>query len=397
MAKIMRITTVPVTLLVLLKNQLKVVSKYFEVVAVSSGGEMLDQVAQETGIRTVPVKMTRKVTPITDLKALFSLIKLMLAEKPYIVHTHTPKAGLLGMMAARIAGVPVRMHTVAGLPLLEKKGLLRFFLNLTEKITCACATRVYPNSARMQDIIIESDFCSKSKLHIIGKGSTTGVDTTYFDPELYDEQTRFTLKTELKIDNEDFVYCFIGRMVSDKGINELVDAFLHVNKLYPNTKLLLLGPFEKELDPLNLNIEKQIFEEPSIMWVDYKADVRPYLSISNVFVFPSYREGFPNVLMQAGAMGVPCIASDINGCNEIIQDHVNGLIVPVKSRLALVKTMKLLIEDQQLLTKMADCSRSIIKENYESSYVMTELLNEYYSQLGVHETTDLSLELQNKD
>jgi len=397
MVKIMRIATVPVTLLVLLKKQLAFVSKYFEVVAVSAGGPMLDQVAEETGLKTVPVKMTRKVTPLADLKALFSLTKLMLAEKPLIVHTHTPKAGLLGMMAARMAGVPIRMHTVAGLPLLEKKGVLRFFLNLTEKVTCACATRVYPNSARMQDIIIENNFCSRDKLHIVGKGSTTGVDTTYFDPELYNEQAISALKAELKIDKDDFVYCFIGRMVSDKGINELVDAFLHINKLCPQTKLLLLGPFEKELDPLNLDIEKQIFDNPSIIWVDYKADVRPYLSISNVFVFPSYREGFPNVLMQAGAMGIPCIASDINGCNEIIQDHVNGLIVPVKSRLALIKTMKLLFEDRRLLSKMAACSRSIIKENYESSYVMTELLNEYYSQLGIHESADLSLELQNKD
>jgi glycosyltransferase involved in cell wall biosynthesis len=158
-----------------------------------------------------------------------------------------------------------------------------------------------------------------------------------------------------------------------------------------------VGPFEKELDPLNVNIEKQIFSEPSIKWVDYQADVRPYLSITNVFVFPSYREGFPNVLMQAGSMGVPCIATDINGCNEIIQDHVNGMIIPAKSRLALVKTMKLLYEDSKLLAKMAACTRDIIKENFESTYVMNELLNEYHQQLGVFETSDLSLKLQDND
>lgn len=393
----MRITTVPVSLLVLFKNQLKFVSRHFEVVAVSAGGKMLDQLAEETKVKTIPVNMTRKITPLTDLRALINLVKIMLAEKPYIVHTHTPKAGLLGMIAARLAGVPVRMHTVAGLPLLERKGILRHFLNVTEKITYACATKVYPNSARMLEIIVESNFCGRNKLQVIGKGSSNGVDTDYFNPELYDEEANANLRAQLNIDEDDFIYCFIGRMVSDKGVNELVDAFLHVNKLHPKTKLILVGPFEKELDPLNINIERQIHSEPSIKWVDYQPDVRPYLAVTNVFVFPSYREGFPNVLMQAGSMGVPCIATDINGCNEIIQDHINGMIIPAKSRLALVKTMKLLYEDSKLLAKMAACTRDIIKENFESSYVMNELLNEYHHQLGVFESADLSLKLQDNE
>jgi len=382
MQKIMRITTVPVTLYVLLKEQLKFISKYFDIIAVSSPGKMLDEVASESEVRTSAVPMTRKVTPWHDFISLIDLIRIMRKEKPLIVHTHTPKAGLLGMLAARFAGVPVRMHTVAGMPLLEKRGLLRYCLDITEKITYACATRVYPNSQKMLEIIATHKYCKLDKLQIIGKGSSNGIDTGYFDPSLFDEQSKSKTRSSLSINDSDFVFCFIGRIVADKGINELVNAFLKVNAIYPHTKLLLVGPFENYLDPLDEFVEETIYTDPNIILLDYQKDVRPYLSVSSAFVFPSYREGFPNVLMQAGAMNLPCITTDINGCSEIIKHQVNGLIIPVKNTQALQNAMLLLVSDPEIVKDLSAQSRELIKAQYEQSYVMGELLNEYRKQAG---------------
>lgn len=397
MLKIMRITTVPVSLLILFKNQLQFISKSYQVVAVSSGGKQLDQVARDANVRTIRVDMTRKVTPVKDFLSFINLVKVMLIEKPFIVHTHTPKAGLLGMMAAKVIGVPVRLHTVAGLPLLEKKGLLRHLLNFTEKVTYLCATRVYPNSVKMMEIINENNFCNQKKLHVIGNGSTNGIDTKHFNPESFSEDSKSRFRKSLGFDQCSFVFCFIGRIVTDKGITELVEAFSTLYKINSDAKLLLVGPFEKHLDPLKNSIEKQIFNHPSIIWVDYQEDVRSFLSITDVFVFPSYREGFPNVLMQAGAMGIPCIASDINGCNEIIKHGKNGLIVPVKNIAALFKAMKLLMDDSDLLILLAMYSRSIITSNYECSYVMNELLKEYKAQIENYYSTVTNTSIYTKN
>ncbi|GAA4087106.1 glycosyltransferase family 4 protein [Mucilaginibacter panaciglaebae] len=382
MQKLMRITTVPVTLFILLKEQLSFISKYFDIVAVSSPGKMLNDIADETKVKIVAIPMTRKVTPLHDFLSLVRLVGVIKKEKPLIVHTHTPKAGLLGMIAAQVAGVPIRMHTVAGMPLLEKKGLLRYCLDITEKITYSCATRVYPNSERLLQIIAENKYCSQDKLQVIGKGSSNGIDTSYFNPQLFDKNKRKEIRSALNIRVNDFVFCFIGRIVSDKGVNELVNAFLKVNAVYPSTKLLLVGPFEDHLDPLQASTKNIILTNNNIIVPGYQKDVRPYLAISTAFVFPTYREGFPNVLMQAGAMNLPCITTDINGCSEIIKHMVNGLIVPVKNTGALGYAMMLLVSDSGLVNKLSAQSRGQIKTLYEQTYVMDELLTEYRRQLA---------------
>ncbi|HYK77847.1 MAG TPA: glycosyltransferase family 4 protein [Daejeonella sp.] len=376
MHKLLRITTVPVSLLVLLREQLKFMSDHYEVLAVSSEGEALKQVALQTGVRTEAVSMTRKITPLKDLMALWKLYQLIRREKPLMVHTHTPKAGLLGMMAAQLAGVPVRLHTVAGMPLLEKQGITRKILTYAEKLTYWCATRVYPNSQKMKEIIVLQRYCRPYKLKVIGNGSSNGVDTAFFANNHLPGHDN-ELKTSLKISAEDTVYCFIGRIVTDKGICELVQAFINICEKYPHSKLLLVGPFERDLDPLDHFIEHQILNHPSIIWVDFKNDVRPYFRISNIFVFPSYREGFPNVVMQAGAMGLPCIVSNINGCNEIIEDGKNGIIIPAKDARSLQMAMEKLALDKALRERMASVSRQMIVNRYDQEFIMNELLKEY--------------------
>lgn len=358
-------------------------ANHFDVLAISSGGDMLDRVGIEAAVDVRKVHMTRKITPFTDLKALVHLVFLMHMEKPTIVHTHTPKAGLLGMMAAKIVGVPVRLHTVAGLPLLERKGLIKWILVKMEQLTCYCATGVYPNSKGIMQIILKNKFCKKGKLKVIGEGSTSGIDTSFFNPSLFDgSETTQTYRQSLQIGEDNFVYCFIGRMVGDKGIAELVTAFCNLYRQFPNLILLMVGPFEPELDPLDKEIIKLIKAHPGIRWIDFQKDVRPFLAISDVFVFPSYREGFPNVVMQAGAMNLPCIVSDINGCNEIIEENINGVIIPIKNVQALQQAMNSLFVDHKTCKAMASVSRQLIVRRFESNALIEEILKEYHLQIA---------------
>lgn len=377
MKKLIRITTVPLSLDKLLSGQLKFMGSFYNVIAVSSGGEALNKIAKKESVEVFPVEMTRKITPLQDIKAVWKLYRFLKREKPFIVHTHTPKAGIVGMLSARLAGVPNRLHTVAGLPLLEAKGNKRKILDLVEKLTYSCATNVYPNSFGLQKIILDNKYCDSEKLKVLANGSSNGIDTAFFNPDLIGNDQKLSLRQSLNIQEDDFVFIFVGRLVSDKGITELVRAFDNINKEVSKTKLLLVGPLEPELDPLSPETEKIIQLNEAIITVGYQNDVRPYFGIADVLTFPSYREGFPNVVMQAGSMGMPCIVSDINGCNEIIADNNNGLIIPVKSTEKLEEAMRKLLDDLSLRTQLKLNSRKRILENYEQKVVWEAILKEY--------------------
>jgi len=377
--KLIRITTVPISLEKALQGQLSFMNRYYEVIGISSGKEHLGKIREKEGIRVYNVDMSRKITLIKDLKALIKLYRFIKKEKPFIVHTHTPKAGTLGMITAWMARVPHRLHTIAGLPLLEKTGITRKFLNFVEKITYGCATMVYPNSNGLKEIIIEQRFCSPNKLKVIGKGSSNGIDTTHFDPKLFSLSDREQLREKYNINNNDFVFLFPGRLVTDKGINELVSAFDELCKTYSEVKLLLIGPDEKELDPIHKESIEIIKNNKNIIHLDFQVDIRPFYYISDALVFPSYREGFPNAVMEAGAMSLPSIVSDINGCNEIIKQGINGVIIPVKDKVKLQKEMEMFINSKEFLKIMASNARNEIKGKYERTYIWNELLKEYQS------------------
>jgi glycosyltransferase involved in cell wall biosynthesis len=404
MAKLFRITTVPLSVEKLLGNQLTFMNQHYEVTAISSDQEYLDRVGADLGIKTHAIEMTRQITPFQDLKSLWQMYRYIKKQKPEIVHTHTPKAGLIGMLAARLAGVKIRLHTVAGLPLMEAQGVKRKLLDAVEKLTYACATKVYPNSKGLYDFILKEKLVKAEKLKVIGNGSTNGIDTSHFDPDLYSEESQQDLRKKLGIAENDFVFVFVGRLVKDKGINELVSAFKslqrsssptsqpstpHIHKStnpqlstspnQPISKLLLVGPLEQDLDPLTDEILQEIETNPDISCVGYQSDVRPYLSIADALVFPSYREGFPNVVLQAGAMGLPSIVSDINGCNEIIENNKNGLIIPVKDEGAITTAMKQLSSDKIIYEKMKNSSRSMITQHYKQNIIWELILKEYKS------------------
>ncbi len=377
--KLIRITTVPTSLKILLKGQHTYMSDHYEVIGLSSPGMDLNDVASEEGIRVIPVAMTRTISPFKDLRSVWKLYRIFRKEKPLIVHTHTPKAGIVGMIAAKLAHVKIRLHTVAGLPLMEAKGLKRSVLNRVEKMTYALATGVYPNSYGLFEIIIEQKFCKKKKLKVIANGSSNGIDISYFNPENISETEILNLKRELSIKADDFVFIFVGRLVGDKGINELMVAFRELSEKTEQVKLLLVGEIEERLDPLLQETVSEIENNPHVVTVGFQNDVRPYLTISDALVFPTYREGFPNVVMQAGAMGLPAIVTNINGCNEIIVDGKNGIIVSTKNSKELLVAMEQLRDNERLKTN-ASIYRGMIEDHYRQSIVWDALLKEYKTQ-----------------
>ncbi len=377
MKKILRITTVPISLMNLLKGQPKFMSQYYKVVGVTSPGDEIDTIINDEGISVIAVEMTRTISPIKDLVSLFKIFKIIKKEKPFIVHSHTPKAGTLGMMAAKLAGVPNRLHTIAGLPLLEATGPKRKLLDVVERITYACATKIYPNSLGLKDIIIQNKYTKPSKLKVIANGSSNGIDANHFSTKNVSVEAIKTLREELHINKSDVVFVFVGRLVTDKGINELISAFKRLSIKNPNIKLLLVGTFESDLDPLKGKTLNEIENNHNIIHVGWQTDVRPYFAISNALVFPSYREGFPNVVMQAGAMDLPSIVTDINGCNEIIKHNINGLVIPPKDESELFIAMQYLIENPDESQKMAKASRKIIYTNYQREVIWNALLKEY--------------------
>ena len=263
--KLIRITTVPMSLNKLLEGQLNFMNQHYDVIAVSSDDKALKRIGQKEGVSTFNVEMTRKITPLKDLASLVKLYFFLKKQKPRIVHTHTPKAGIIGMLAAKLANVPIRLHTVAGLPLLEAKGFKRKILNYIEKLTYSCANRVYPNSYGLKSIIEQENFTASEKIKVIGNGSSNGIDTNYFNPRLINENDKESLRADLKVSNKDFVFIFVGRIVSDKGINELVESFNKLSLELNSIKLLLVGPTEADFDPIKEKTNKTINENIKII------------------------------------------------------------------------------------------------------------------------------------
>ena len=370
--KVIRIATIPLSLDVLLQGQLKMLNEHYEVVAVSSPGPLLEKVAQREGVRTLAVPMKRKISPFNDLVSLFKLIRLFHREKPWMVHSITPKAGLLTMLAGWICRVPVRIHLFTGLVFPTTTGLKQKILIATDKLTCACATGIIPEGLGVKRDLERFHITSKP-LQIIGNGNINGIDLDYFAPTEEVEQAAAAIRKE-----EVTTYCFVGRIVGDKGMNELVEAFVQLQQQHPNTRLLLVGPFEEELDPVAPETRRQIENHPHIEWVGWQNDIRPFLLASDVFVFPSYREGFPNVVIQAGAMGLPSIVTNINGSSEIIEEGVNGYIIPSHSPVALLQAMERMT-DPRLRRALVEQARPLVAQRYERKALWKALLQYYQS------------------
>lgn len=374
--KLIRITTVPVAMYKILKGQLNFLNQYFEIVGICSHERYYDDLKQQEGIRLIDVEIRREISFRKDILAIIRLFRVFRREKPAIIHSHTPKAGLLAMVAGKLAGVPIRIHTFTGIRFETAHGLFRRLLMWMDRITCFCATTVIPEGDGVKQTLIRNKITQKP-LHKILNGNINGVDIDYFRPDAVSPAVCRALKNDLAIGDDDFVICFIGRIVRDKGINELVSAFDMLSRRHKCVKLLLVGPFESNLDPVSASTAEIIRTNRHVISVGLQQDVRPYLAISDLFALPSYREGFPNVVLQAGAMGVPSVVTDISGCNEIIRDGYNGMIIPPRQEKPLFDAISGLYSDRQKLLEYARNSRGIVVEKFRREIVWDAILAKY--------------------
>ena len=365
--KIVRAATIGMSLNIFCNGLLKELQQEgYDVVALSCPDADLKELGEREGVRTIGVAMERRVSPLKDLVSLIKLVSVMKKERPDMVHSMTPKAGLLCMMAAKMTNVPVRVHTFTGLVWPTSTGLRRRILMMTDKITCVCATHVVPEGEGVKQDLQRC--ITRKPMKVLGYGNVKGVDLDYW------KRKYAAVKSQV------LTFVFVGRVVREKGINELVSAFVRLNMEYPDTRLLLVGPYEENLDPVSPEIKRLIDECEAIEAVGAQKDVRPFYEQSNVLVFPSYREGFPNVVIEAGAMDLPSIVTDINGSREIVENERNGLIVPPCDEHALYDAMKWMVEHPDARRRMAENARPMVANRYEEGFVR-RCLKEYYKSI----------------
>lgn len=349
--------------------------KEIEVVALSSPGKELDDL-REKGVPTIVVPMERHISIFKDMKALMALVKVFRREKPDMVHSMTPKAGLLCMLAAKMAHVPVRVHTFTGLVWSTAKGLKRRILMLTDWLTCACATHVIPEGEGVKADL--QHHITRKPMKVLGYGNVKGVDMERFSlrPEIVDAAKGLRSRNL-------FTFLYVGRIVSDKGVNELVDAFGKLHALNPHCRLVLVGKMEENLDPLKPSTLKKILALKGIRAVGEKRndELIAWYAASDCFVLPSYREGFPNTVLEAGAMGLPSIVTDINGSREIVENGKNGIIIPPKDENALIEAMQQMLDNDSKRDSMATAARPMIASRFEKSFVQQCLLDFYHDLL----------------
>ena len=381
--KILRILTSSISYQ-LIKGQLKYMSDNgYEVVGVSGlPEERANEASIREGIKTVITPhLVRSISISNDVRALFELIKLIRREKPNVVHANTPKASLLGITAAWWCRVPHRIYTVTGLRFQTAKGFFRWLLITMERITCRLSTKVIPEGDGVAKTLLDERITRKplKKLH---NGNINGLDLAHYDKSAISISLLSQAKSETSFSEESFTFIFVGRIVRDKGICELVEAFTRLQQEHPDARLLLVGNFEQELDPLPEDVYHTIQSHPAIYCAGWQDDVRPWFAAADALAFPSYREGFPNVVMQAGAMELPCVVSDINGCNEIIIEGENGLITPSHDAAALYQAMKRMMEDKALYTHCLQNARPLIASRYKQEDVWQATLEMYRNLTG---------------
>ena len=373
MKKIIRASTIPLSLNIFCRDTLREMSKLYDVVALSSSGDLLDEVEQREGVRAIRVDMERRISPIKDLVSLFKIIKVFRKEKPYIVHSMTPKAGLLCMMAAWLTRVPLRIHTFTGLVFPSTTGIKRQILMFTDRITCLCATHVIPEGEGVKNDL-QDNHITKKPMQVLGYGNVRGVDMNYYSrrPNVMDFANKLR-------DESLTTFLFVGRIGKDKGLEELCKAFDLLWKERKDIRLWIVGMDDSQADPITLDTRNLMENHERIEAVGMKRDTEllAYYAAADCFVLPSYREGFPNTVLEAGAFDLPSIVTDINGSREIIIEGENGIIIPTHDTNALYKAMRAMVDNPQQRKAMASKARDLVSTRFEQGYVRQCLFDFY--------------------
>jgi glycosyltransferase involved in cell wall biosynthesis len=364
--------------LVFLRGQVRFMSaRGIDVTAISSAGPDLDAFAESEGVMVASVEMPRRITPFGDLGAVTALRRIMRRVRPDIVHAHTPKGGLLGMIAAALAGVPVRIYHMRGLPMSTATGARRRLLSATEWISCRLAHRVLCVSHSVRDEAVAEGLCPPGKIKVLLGGSGNGVDATgRFDPDKLELDSRSLTRRRLGIPDDAIVAGFVGRLVRDKGIVELFDAWTRLREEFSTAHLLLVGPFEPR-DPVPAGLESALREDPRVHLVGMDWNTPPLYSAMDLVVLPTYREGFPNVPLEAAAMRLPVVATRVPGCIDAVADGGTGVLVPARNGPALTDAVRGYMRDPALRRAHGHAGRERVLREFRQEALWEALHTEY--------------------
>lgn len=374
-ATVVHVTTIPRTLGFLSGQASFMRRAGFAIHAVSSSGPELTAFAEAEGAGIDAVEMTRRMTPLEDLRAVWELRRVLRRVRPDIVHGHTPKGGLLAMIAGRLAGTPVRIYHLRGMPVLTASGMRRRILRTTERISCGLAHRVIAVSESMRSIAIREGFCDPDRIKVLLGGSGNGVDATgRFQP--LGEAVRAAVRSQHGIAPDALVVGFIGRLVRDKGVAELVSAWQRLRERHPRLHLLVVGPFESE-DALPDEVVTALRTDDRIHLVGLDWETPRLYAAMDVLALPTYREGFPNVLLEAGAMGLPVTATRTSGCVDAVIDGVTGTLVPPRDAEALAEALERYLSDPGLRDAHGAAARRRVLAEFRPEAIWQAIADEY--------------------
>ncbi|MDQ6962945.1 MAG: glycosyltransferase family 4 protein [Mariprofundaceae bacterium] len=344
-----------------------------DVTVITSPGDELQALEHDDGIHIITMDIARNIHLWKDLKALFKLLCLFRRYGFSLVHSTTPKAGLLCAIAARLAGTKVCLHTFTGQVWATKQGLMRWLLQSMDKVIVRCNTHCYTDSPSQRDFLVEMKVAGADQLSTYGHGSLAGVDLKIFSQNRFDQAFRDKLKARLSINAGVLIFTFIGRMTRDKGIYELLAAYELLQAEKINIALLILGPVESS----DHDLLKTIHRLKNVHSLGYVDDTPSFLSITDVLCLPSYREGFGTVVLEAAAMAIPTVGSDIVGLRDAVEDQKTGLLVPVYDKQALYQALKQLFEDLHFRLGLGEAAKKRCECYFSSKQINHFVFNEY--------------------
>lgn len=379
---VVHITTVPLSLRTFLTGQARHMNENgFSIHGVSSSGVDLERFRRSEGVPVHVVEMTRRVSPMRDMVALVRLWFTIREIGPTIVHAHTPKGGLLGMLAASLAGVPVRIYHIRGMPHATASGLRRLFLLLAERVSCGLAHRVLAVSRSMRDIAVHDRLCRPDKIRVLLGGSGNGVDVDgRFRPP--DATASATVKAELGIPVEARVIGFVGRLGREKGVRELAAAWEKLREDYQDLYLLLVGEHEIE-DPLPGWLLDWLRVDPRVRITGWVPDASRYYGAMDVVALPSYREGMPNVALEAAATERPIVAARVPGCADAVVDGSTGTLVEVRDARALCEGLRRYLLEPALRARHGAAARRRVLEEFRQERIWGATADEYRALLAL--------------
>lgn len=343
------------------------------------------EVAQPQGVPIIDVPMDREIAPPRDLVSLWRLWRIMRTLRPTVTNVGTPKAGLLGGFAAWLNRVPCRFYTLHGLRFETSRGIRRRLLIYAERLACRFAHRVVCVSQSVREKAIAFGLTNLDRTVVFGSGSCNGVDASRFTATPERIRRAAALRYQFGIPAQAPVLLFVGRLTSDKGIPELVRAFLKLGNQFPDLHLLLAGCFEDE-DPLPVDTRKSLETHPRVVFAGPVQDIATYYAIADVVVLPSHREGLPTVILEAQAAGKPVVGASVTGIVDVVVDGETGLLFPVGDVPALIETLARLITDKTLASKLGRAGQDQVKRNFQQEQVWEALHREYLGVLRMNES-----------